>query len=221
MVLCSKPPSHPAQVFPTRLTGLTEFLPCEAERPRATPTPSHGPAGTRRAHRLHATAGLTGTFCHARYGRPCYTGSCLPLGVLISPRSAPASGRHQPALSAPSIHTQVEGFQLPEPLASPAHRKELCRGQRQRWIPSSAGTDPNSSQGIPKHHLQSSTIRTCWRLDRHSWAPGPSGSNAFLAALSPELVQGALWTSWSPSQGILSLPRADTGAPNRPYLRMD
>lgn len=40
--LCSVP-SHPARIVPTRLTGLTKFLPREAERPRATPTPSQAP----------------------------------------------------------------------------------------------------------------------------------------------------------------------------------
>lgn len=135
MLLCSEPPSHPAWIVPTRLTGLTEFLPREAESVPAPPPRPARPCRHHHAHQLHATKSPAWTLGHVRYRRPGFAGGCLPACTLISPGPAPAQGRHQAA----SIHTQAEGLRLPEEQAQPTGRSH-AEGQRQSWTLSRVGT---------------------------------------------------------------------------------
>lgn len=208
MLLCSKPPSHPARIVPTRLTGLTKFLLRETERPRAIPTPSQ-------ALRVPAVP-TSSTPSMDPQGRSAMPGTGVPAlqAAAFLPAPLSSQGRHQPqgGTRQPSPHPPFtpklrgsNSLRSLSPRQTQPRGGSCAGGKRQSWTPSRAGTAQRGALLLPGHPQASPQSGAMRIWERHSWAwaPAPYGSSTFTAAPSLELAHGALVTALSPSHGPL------------------
>lgn len=214
MPLCSEPPSHPAWIVPTRLTGLTEFLPREAE---SVPAPPPRPARPRRhppcppAPR-HQEPCLDTRPCQAQASLALQAAAFLPAPLSPQGQHQPEGGTRQPPFT-PRLRGSGSSCSLSPWRAQPSPEEGAVLRARGRAGPHPELAQPSRGApllpGHPRASPQSSATGIWVCRDRHSWVLAPSGSSTFPAELTLEDNQDALVTASSLSQGP-SLCSGDT-----------
>lgn len=190
MPLCSEPPSHPGRIVPTRLTGLTKFLPREAERPRAAPTPSRA---------LRAPAVPTGSMPpKALPGRSAMLGTGVPASWAVAFLPAPLSprGQHQPEGGTrqpgphPPFTRRLRGsgsLRSPSP-SKPSPEEGAVPGARGRAGPHPGLAQPLRGTPLLPGHPQASPPERC-----HGDVGAGRGTGTGTAGPQPPLAPAPSW----------------------------